>query len=65
MSFLLILVDIGIGIHDHTLHGKFLDSYMVKDHKDWHLEYFQHLIRKRPNDANMYMYIVVGGLKYD
>lgn len=46
MSFLLILVGIGIGIHDHTLHGKFLDSCMVKDHKDWRLEYFQHLIRK-------------------
>ena len=59
MSFLLILVDIGIGIHDHTLHGKFLDSYMVKDHKDCRLEYFQHLIR------NMYMYIVLGALKYD
>ena len=58
MSFLLILVDIGTGIHDHTLHGKFLDSDMVKDHKDWHLKYFQRLIRKDhaiTDEANIYM----------
>ena len=58
MSFPLIRVDIGIGIHGHTLHGKFLDSYMVKDHKDWHLKYFQHLIRKDhaiTDEANIYV----------